>query len=55
MNKTYAFPIIWGLGFLGLRHFSGGGDIYIGTAAAVGLIAVTLAATLRGKTSKKVW
>lgn len=55
LNKIYAFPIIWGLGFLALRHFSAGGEIYIGTAAAVGIAAIILSSTLRGKTSAKIW
>lgn len=55
MNKIYAFPIVWGLGFLALRHLGQGGDVYIGATAIVGIIAVILASTLRGKTSPKVW
>ena len=54
MNKIYAFPIIWGLGFLALRHFGQDGDIYIGASAVIGIIAVILAANLTGKTSEKV-
>lgn len=49
MNKIYAFPIIWGLGFLALRHFGEDGNILIGGAAVIGVIAVALAATLKGK------
>ena len=47
LNKIYAFPIIWGLGFLVLRHSSQGGDPYIGAAAFIGIVAVILAAVLR--------
>ena len=54
MNKIYAFPIVWGLGFLALRHLSQSGEIYIGAAAIVGIAAVILAATLKGKTSPEI-
>ena len=53
-NKIYAFPIVWGLGFLALRHFSEGGNIYIGIVVVIGILAITLAATLRGKTSENI-
>lgn len=49
MNKIYAFPILWGLGFLTLRHFDQDGNIWIGSAALIGVIAVGLAASLPGK------
>ena len=42
MNKIYAFPILWGLGFLALRHFGQDGNVWIGGAAAIGIIAVAL-------------
>lgn len=54
LNKIYAVPILWGLGFLALRHVSGGGDFYVGLAAAVGIIMVILAATIAGKTSPEI-
>ncbi len=43
MNKIYAFPIIWGLTLLALRHFTQGGDIWIGSAALIGVLAVAAA------------
>ena len=55
MNKIYAIPIVWGLGFLALRHFGQGGDIYIATTAIFGIIAVIMSASIRGKTSPKIW
>lgn len=54
LNKVYAFPIIWGLGFLAVRHFAEGGTVLIGSAAVAGIIAVALAATLTGKTAMKI-
>jgi len=54
MNKIYAFPIIWGLGFLALRHISDNGEIYISAGALIGIIAIVLAASLPGRTSLKV-
>jgi len=54
MNKIYAFPIIWGLGFLAVRHFGQGGDIFIGVSAVVGIIFIGLACTLIGKTAERV-
>lgn len=54
LNKIYAFPIVWGLGFLALRHFGENGTLYLGVAAIVGIIAVILAATLRGQTSPDI-
>jgi hypothetical protein len=53
-NKIYAVPILWGLGFLALRHFAEGGNQYIGAAAIIGIIAVSLAASIRGKTSPDI-
>jgi len=53
MNKIYAFPIIWGLGFLALRHLRAGGEIYIGAIALLGVLAVVMAALIPGKTSRK--
>ena len=55
LNKIYAVPIIWGLSFLALRHFGEGGDSYIGGAASIGILAIILAACLRGKTSSEIW
>ena len=55
LNKIYAFPIVWGLGFLALRQSSEGGDVYIGVTAIIGIAAILLAASLRGKTSSKIW
>lgn len=49
LNKIYAFPIIWGLGFLAIRHILEEGDIWIGGAAVVGILAVVLAATIKGQ------
>lgn len=54
LNVVYALPIVWGLGFLALRHFSQDGDLYLGSAAVIGMIAVIFAATLRGKTSPQI-
>lgn len=55
LNKIYAFPVLWGLGFLALRHLGSSGDLYIGGTALLGMFAVVLAATLRGRTSSKIW
>lgn len=46
-NKIYAFPIIWGLGFLAIRHFDQDGSIWITYAAVIGIIAVALACTIK--------
>lgn len=54
MNKIYAVPIIWGLGFLALRHLPAGGDFYVGLTAAIGVIMVILATTITRKTSTEV-
>lgn len=54
LNIVYAFPIVWGLGFLALRHLSQDGNLYLGSAALIGIIAVILAATLRGKTLPQI-
>ena len=54
LNKIYAVPIIWGLGFLANRHLDQGGDVYIGGAAIIGILAVILAASIRGKTSPEI-
>ena len=54
MNKIYAFPIVWGLGFLALRHFGADTETYIGTAAVISILAVILASSLRGRTSTKI-
>jgi len=51
LNRIYAFPIIWGLGFLALRHFSVGGNVLIGLVSLGGIFAVVLAAML--KTNRK--
>lgn len=55
LNKIYAFPIVWGLGFLALRHLNADGDLYIGCAAVIGILAVILASSLRGKTASEIW
>jgi len=52
MNKAYAIPIIWGLGFLALRHFNDGENLWIGGAAAIGILSVILASCVRGKAQK---
>jgi hypothetical protein len=54
MNKIYAFPIIWGLGFLALRHLSEGGAMIIGIGAVAGILAVSFAATLHGKSAANI-
>jgi len=54
MNKAYAVPIIWGLGFLALRHFGENGNIWIGGAAIIGIIAVLLASFIRGSVKAEV-
>lgn len=46
-NKIYAFPIIWGLGFLALRHFGDNGSTWIGGLAVAGVIAVIVACTVK--------
>lgn len=51
MNKIYAFPILWGLGFLALRHLGQAGDTYIGLSALIGVVAIILAASVPGKTA----
>jgi len=55
LNKIYAFPILWGLGFLALRHFGSDGDRYIFAAALFGIVAIILAPSLRGRTSSEIW
>ena len=52
-NMIYAFPVVWGLGFLALRHFGAGGSTWISSVAVIGILAVILAATLRSKTQTK--
>lgn len=47
MNSAYAFPVVWGLGCLAVRHFAEGGDIWIGSAAIIGSIAAILAALIK--------
>ena len=54
MNKIYAFPIIWGLCFLTLRHITGSGEMKIAIAALIAVLAIGLAATLPGKTSPAI-
>jgi len=54
LNKIYAFPVIWGLGFLALRHFGQDGNSLIGTAAVIGVIAVALAGFIPLKTKVSV-
>ena len=54
MNKIYAFPIVWGLCFLALRHITGSGETKIAIAAFIGVLAIGLAATLSGKTAPKI-
>ena len=46
-NRIYAFPVLWGLGFLALRHFSEGGSGLIGTVSVVGIFSIIAAATYR--------
>lgn len=46
MNKIYAFPILWGLSFLALRHAGQGGTIWIAAAAGIGIVAVALASLI---------
>ncbi len=61
-NRIYAFPIIWGLGFLALKHFTMDGSIAIGLTAITGIVAILIAAGLKSgvsvrqmrKTSKPV-
>ena len=55
LNKVYAIPIIWGLGFLTLRHLDQSGDAFIATTALFGILAIFLAASIRGQTSPKIW
>lgn len=48
LNRLYAFPPIWGLGFLAYRHFAlDGGVSGLGAMAVVGMVALIIAATLR--------
>lgn len=54
MNKIYAFPILWGLCFLALRHITGNGEMKIVIAAFIGVLAIGLAATLSGKTASAI-
>lgn len=54
MNKIYAVPILWGLGFLALRHISENGEMKLAIAAFIGILAIGLAATLPGKTSPEI-
>lgn len=49
MNKAYALPIIWGLGFLSLRHFESDGSLWIGGTAGIGIFAILLASTVQGR------
>lgn len=49
MNKIYAFPILWGLGFLALRHLGQDGSLWIGGGAVIGIIAIGLAGILPSK------
>lgn len=51
MNKIYAFPIIWGLGFLALRHLGDTGNIWIGGGAVIGVFSVVLASTIKPRQS----
>jgi len=54
MNKIYAFPVLWGLSFLALRHVSDKGDVKLAIAACIGILAIGLATTLPGKTSPEI-
>jgi len=47
VNRIYAFPIIWGLGILALRHFSINGETTIAISAIFGIIAVATASVIR--------
>jgi len=42
-NPVYAFPVIWGLGFLVLRHLSDDGEVSIAIAAILGISAILVA------------
>ena len=47
-NRAYAFPIIWGLAFLALRHLGqAGGTTIIGGAAILGIFIVIATAVYR--------
>jgi len=48
-NKAYAFPIIWGLAFLALRHFSEGGTTILAATSCAGIIAIVLTITITPK------
>ena len=49
LNKIYAVPILWGLGFLALRHLGEVGNIWIGSAAIIGVLAIALASFFPAK------
>jgi hypothetical protein len=42
-NLAYMFPIVWGLGFLALRHFTAGQVQEIAIAALIGIGALIIA------------
>lgn len=50
-NKIYAIPIIWGLGFLALRHLEPNGSISIASISIIGIFAVFLACTVKPRAS----
>jgi len=54
MNKAYAAPILWGLGFLVLRHFGENGNNWIGAAALIGIFAIILACFIRGRVKSHI-
>lgn len=49
LNKIYAFPILWGLAFLALRHLGQDGDIWIGSSAVIGVLAIAMASIIPSK------
>lgn len=53
-NKIYALPIIWGLGFLALRHLGQDGEFYLGIAALIGVFTIIITASIRGKTASVI-
>ncbi|WP_409432572.1 hypothetical protein ACJ3XI_10230 [Litorimonas sp. RW-G-Af-16] len=46
-SRAYAFPILWGLSFLAVRHFTDGGTIVIAYGALIGIV-ILLATLWRG-------
>lgn len=54
MNKIYAFPIVWGLGFLAVRHLTAGGNMTLAIGAIIGIAALGLAAFIPGRTEPSI-